>query len=217
MKNLKQSKNGLKTVQNEVKNVIDFLTISINELNTLTAEEQIKWFEARQNAELENASKRHAEAKQRTYKLLGSNVVLALIYRNSVNSKVTTLIDMWNEAQTIENAKGQKVGMTWNAFTRTFNTSTYTLAKKGIKNVSYFENMNELINGKLAEKFDGISKNVSVFTKTVELQETEKSYFGKNNISQMNTFLIMPFSLETVKKYLELKGANAEQLGIESK
>jgi hypothetical protein len=234
--------NVLETIaqqQNEVENEISELETLKLELATLnTNSDEFMELETKiSELELENVVKvEHAKS----YFLQGSNQLLLYIYNQSVKGNYVHLNELWKEALKVVNAANEPKPFTWNAFTRTWNTSTITLNKNKVENVknapnfgkisakgkvlkyeleqiSFVEAMNTNLNDeKLKPMFSEFSNEkgkIEVKLQVISEILTDELRKGiPNKTTKLgNRFKIYNSSLELVKKYLIAKGAQVEQ------
>lgn len=252
MKNLKTvSEKG--NVQSQVENVLETISNQqsqveneISELETLKLKlatldhnsDEYMDLEAKiSEKELENVVKvEHAKS----YFLQGSNQLLLYIYNQSVKGNYVHLNELWQQALKVVNAANEPKPFTWNAFTRTWNTSTITLNKNKVENVknapnfgkisskgkvlkyeleqiSFVESINTNLNDeKLKPMFKEFSnENGKIEVKMQVISEILNDELRKgipNKTTKLgNRFKIYNSSLELVKKYLIAKGAQIEQ------
>lgn len=97
--------------------------LTFEQVQNLTGIERINALKALQVQNNINAEipKNKAGVYNATF-LKGADNLGAEIYKNSVNFEQTSCVKLWQMSEHIKDAKGVSIGMTPNAFTRTFNT-----------------------------------------------------------------------------------------------
>lgn len=178
--------------------------------------------------------------KAKSYFLGGSNQLLLAIYNATKQGKAIHLFELWDFAKNVKNSAGEPKPFTWNAFTRTWNTSTLTLAKNKVENaknegnfgeisekgkvlkreletIGFVESMNKNINNEKVKdifgKFANENGKIEVKIQVISEILTPQTRKGIPNKTQKlgNKFKIYGSSMELVKTYLISKGAQAEQ------